>query len=142
MIHIDFDAADCLPCPTRARCTWAHTGTGACSLTVQSHRAVSPCSLTVQSRAEWEALVTCRARQQTPEFAALYAQRAGIAGTLSQGVRVFGLRQARYRALAKTQRHHYVATATATDLTRLAEWLNDGSRAATRRSHFARVAVA
>jgi transposase len=95
----------------------------------------------LQSRAEWEALLVCRARQQTPEFATLYAERAGIEGTLSQGVRAFGLRQARYRGLAKTHLQD-VATATAIDLIRLAEWLNEAPRAATRRSRFARLAVA
>jgi transposase len=126
MIPIDFDAADCLPCPARGRCTRARTGTGARSRTLQS-------------RAEWEALLACRVRQ--PEFAALYAARAGIEGTLSQGVRAFGLRQARYRGLAKTHRPD-VPTATAIDLTRLADWLNEVPRAATRRSRFARLAVA
>lgn len=128
MIHIDFDAADCLPCPARGRCTRTRTGTGARSLTLQS-------------RAEWEALLVCRARQHTPEFATLYAERAGIEGTLSQGVRAFGLRQARYRGLAKTHLQD-VATATAIDLIRLADWLNETPRAATRRSRFARLAVA
>jgi transposase len=128
MIHIDFDAADCLPCPARGRCTRAHTGTGARSLTLQA-------------RTEWETLLVCRTRQQTPEFAALYAECAGIEGTLSQGVRAFGLRQARYRGLAKTHLQD-VATATAIDLTRLADWLNEAPRTTTRRSRFARLAVA
>jgi len=39
MIHIDFDPADCLPCPARTRCTRATTGTGARSLTVQPRAA-------------------------------------------------------------------------------------------------------
>ena len=43
-----------------------------------------------------------RQRQQTAEFAARYAPRAGIEGTLSQGIRAFGRRKARYRGLAKT----------------------------------------
>jgi transposase len=139
MIHIDFDAADYLPCPVRERCTRARTDAGACSLAVQSRtETVQSRTETVQSRTEWEALVTCRARQQTPEFAARYVQRAGIeGGALSQGVRAFDLRQARYRGLAKTQLHN-VATATAIDLTRLADWLGDVPRAATRRSRFAR----
>jgi len=77
MIHIDFDAADYLPCPVRARCTRARTDAGACSLTVQSR------TETVQSRTEWEALVTCRARQQPPSLKAygrLISAKLGIAG--------------------------------------------------------------
>jgi transposase len=128
MVHIEFDPADCLPCPDRARCTRSKTGSQARCITVQS-------------REEHEALVAGRARQQTPEFVHLYGQRAGIEGTLSQGVRALGLRQARYRGLRKTQLQH-VATATAMDLGRLSDWLNDLPLAATRRSQFARLAPA
>lgn len=127
-IHIDFDATDCLPCPVRARCTHATTGTGACCLTLQS-------------RAEYEALVIARARQHTGAFATLYAHRAGIEGTLSQGVRAFGLRQARYRGCAKTHLQE-VATAAAINLERLDAWLNHLPRTATRCSRFARLAIA
>jgi transposase len=128
MIHIDFDPADCLPCPDRARCTRSKTGSRA--------RCV-----TVQSREEHEALAAGRARQQTQEFAQLYGRRAGIEGTFSQGVRALGLRQARYRGLRKTHLQQ-VATATALDLGRLSDWLNDIPTAATRRSRFTNLAVA
>lgn len=128
MIHIDFDPADCLPCPDRARCTRSKTGSRARCITVQS-------------RAEHEALLAGRVRQQTPEFARLYARRAGIEGTVSQGVRAFGLRRARYRGLRKTQLQH-VATAAAIDLTRLTQWFNGLPTATTRRSRFARLAPA
>ncbi len=47
--------------------------------------------------------------------------RAGIEGTISQAVRVFDLRQARYRGLAKTHLQH-VATAVAINLDRLDHW--------------------
>src|SRR5687767_3236123 len=53
-----------------------------------------------------------------------YAQRAGVEGTLSQGVRAFGLRQARYRGLAKTHLQD-VAMAAAINAGRLVNWLND-----------------
>ena len=128
MIHIDFDPADCLPCLDRARCTRSKTGSRA------------RCS-TVQSRAEYEALLAGRARQQTPEFAQLYARRAGSEGTVSQGVRAFGLRRARSRGLRKTHLQH-VATAAAVDLARLSQWFNEIPTATTRRSRFARLAPA
>jgi transposase len=128
MIHIDFDSAHCLPCPDRARCTRAKTGSGARSLTLQP-------------RAEFEALVAGRARQQTREFAQRYARRAGIEGTFSQGVRALGMRQARYRGLRKTHLQQ-VATATALNLRRLSDWHNGTPRAATRCSRFARLAPA
>ena len=41
-----------------------------------------------------------RLRQGTDAYRRLYATRQGIEATMSQGVRVFGLRQARYRGLA------------------------------------------
>jgi hypothetical protein len=68
-------------------------------------------------------------------------QRAGIEGAISQGVRAFGLRQARYRGLRKTHLQD-VATATAMDLTRLHHWREGDLPATTRRSRFARLAVA
>jgi transposase len=128
MIHIDFDPADCLPCRDRARCTRSKTGSRARCITVQS-------------RAEHEALLAGRARQQTMEFAHLYGRRAGIEGTVSQGVRAYGLRRARYRGLRKTHLQH-VATAAAVDLARLSQWFNEVPTATTRRSRFAQLAPA
>jgi transposase len=128
MIHIDFAAADGQACPARSRCTRATTGAGARSLTLQP-------------RADYAALLAGRVRQQTPEFAALYAQRAGIEGTISQGVRAFGLRRARYRGRAKTQLQD-VATAAAINLARLDAWLGGVPLAPTRHSCLARLAIA
>jgi len=82
-----------------------------------------------------------RSRQLTEDFAALYAQRAGIEGTISQGVRAFGLRQARYRGLRKTCLQE-VATAAAIDLSRLHHWLAGDPPTTTCRSRFARLAAA
>ena len=48
----------------------------------------------------------------------LYNQRAGAEGTISQAVRGTGLRQARYRGLAKTHVQN-VASGIAINLTRL-----------------------
>lgn len=128
MIHVDFDPADCLPCPDRARCTRSKTGSRARCLTLPS-------------RDEHEVLLARRTRQQTKTFALLYARRAGIEGTFSQGVRAFGLRRARYRGLRKTHLQQ-VATAAALDLTRLSAWLSGIPTATTRRSRFARLAPA
>ena len=109
MIHVDFAAADCTACPVRALCTRAKR---------------LPRSLTLQPRAEHEAIQAARQRQATAAFAKQYARRAGIEGTVSQGVRRFGLRRARYRGLAKTHLQH-VATAAAINVHRLADWLNE-----------------
>jgi transposase len=123
MIHVDFAKADCAACPVRPQCTRAKT---------------LPRSLTLLSEAEHHALATVRERQKTDQFRVLYAQRAGIEGTISQGVRAFGLRQARYRGLAPTHLQH-VAIATAVNVVRLADWLNEVPRATTRTSRFAAV---
>ena len=124
MVHVDFAPADCTPCAARPHCTRAATQLR---------------SLTLQPRAEHEAIQAARRRQQTPEFAAQYTPRAGVEGTLSQGVRAFGLRRARYRGLAKTHLQH-VATAAAINIDRLAGWLAGVAPARTRRSHFAALA--
>jgi transposase len=120
-IHVTFAVADCTPCPARVRCTRA---------------ARQPRALTLQPHAEHEAIQAARARQRTETFTAAYAARAGCEGTLSQAVRAFGLRQARYRGLAKTHLQH-LATAAALNVHRLATWLDDMPRAQTRQSAFA-----
>jgi transposase len=128
MIHIDFAPADCLPCPDRAHCTRSKTGSRARCLTLQSAE-------------EYAVLLAGRARQQTKAFALLYARRAGIEGTFSQGVRAFGLRRARYRGVRKTHLQQ-VAIAAALDLARLSDWLTGIPTTTTRRSRFARLAPA
>jgi transposase len=75
------------------------------------------------------------------EGKAQYGQRAGIEGTLSQGVRAFGLRRTRYWGLAKTHLQH-VAIAAAINIDRLVAWLDERPRAMTRISRFAALAPA
>jgi transposase len=126
MIHIDFSPDDCSACPTRSSCTRAKD---------------LPRTLTLQPQEEHEAIQFARKRQKTEEFSSLYSQRAGIEGTVSQGVRAFGLRQAHYRGLKKTHLQE-LATATAVNVGRIANWLNDIPTAATRRSRLAALAPA
>jgi Transposase DDE domain len=82
------------------------------------------------------ALKARREREQTPEYAAEYARRAGIEGTISQGVRVLRLRRSRYFGAARTHLSH-VLTAAGLNFLRVADWLADIPRASTRHSHFA-----
>jgi hypothetical protein len=96
--------------------------------------------LKLPPRAEHEALRAARGRLATKEGRRRYARRAGVEGTLSQGVRAFGLRRSRYRGLAKTHLRH-VATAAAIDLDRLAAWFRAAPRATTRTSRFAALAA-
>ncbi|HLJ69453.1 MAG TPA: IS1182 family transposase [Chloroflexota bacterium] len=123
-IHVAFAAKDCTPCPVRPLCTRAKT---------------TPRCLTFRPREEYEALQWARARQATPEFAAVYAQRAGVEGTISQGVRSMGLRKARYRGLARTHMQG-IATAAAINVKRLANWFDDVPQSKTRCSPFAALA--
>jgi len=127
IIHVHFRAADCRPCPSRARCTRS------CSKYQGRVLAVMP-------RPEHEALAAARVRQDTAEGRRLYAQRNGVEGTLSQAVRGFGLRQARYRVLPKTGLQH-VATAAALNLDRIAAWFAGRPLAPTRTSRFAALAA-
>ena len=64
--------------------------------------------------------------------------RAGVEGTLSQGVRGFGLRRCRYIGLAKARLQH-VAPAAAINVYRISDWLGGAPRAATRTSPFVRL---
>jgi transposase len=124
VISIKFSRTDCLRCAARARCT----------------RAVSsPRHLTLRHQADHQALQALRLQQQTELWLARYHRRAGIEGTLSQGVRAFELRRARYFGLAKTRLQH-LATAVAINLVRLDAWLRGIPHARTRTSHFAALA--
>jgi transposase len=126
IVNIRFARADCARCPCRGRCTRSARG---------------PREITVRPEAQYLALRAARARQGTPEFAAEYAARAGIEGTLSLGIRACGLRRSRYVGLAKTHLGH-VCTAVALNVARLADWFADTPRARTRRSAFAKLAPA
>lgn len=98
----------CLACSLRARCTTAATG---------------PRTITLRQQERHIALQLARQRQALPAFKERYSTRAGIEGTISQGVRAFDLRQARYIGLAKTHLQQ-VFSAVAMNLSRLAEWFN------------------
>jgi hypothetical protein len=96
--------------------------------------------LTLLPRCEHEALTAARAREGTAEGQRLYAQRQGVKATLSQGVRVFDLHQARCRGLAKTDLQH-AAIAAASNLNRIAAWSARRPLAPTCTSHFAALAA-
>jgi transposase len=124
-IRVQFRAADCRTCASRSRCTRSK-----CAGRV----------LSLLPRPEHEALAAARARETTDEGRLLYAQRQGIEGTISQAVRAFGLRRARYSGLAKTGLQH-IATAAAVNLDRMAAWFAGRPLAPTRTSRFAALAA-
>ena len=109
VIQIRFAKKDCQACPVRSACTRAHA---------------EPRTLTVRTQVYHEALQAARQHQTTEEFKKHYADRAGIEGTLSQGVRAFDLRRSRYIGLAKTHLQH-ILIAVAINLRRVMAWLKD-----------------
>lgn len=121
IIRIRFSNSSCRQCEVRALCTRDSTESR---------------FLTFRPQAQHEALVKRREEQETEEWQEQYAKRAGVEGTISQGVRGFGLRQCRYIGLAKTHLQH-ILTVAAINLARLEAWLTGKKRAHTRVSHFA-----
>ena len=87
------------------------------------------------NQAQHEALREARQKQETPEWKKRYTQRAGVEGTLSQGIRAFELRQTRYIGLAKTHLQH-ILTAAAINIVRVDNWLTQTPLAKTRTSRF------
>jgi IS5 family transposase len=125
-IVITFAKGTCGPCPARAQCTTSAAGRR---------------QLTVHPRDVHEAQLAARAAQGTRDFQARYALRAGVEGTIRQGVAVTGMRRARYRGLAKTRLEHASAAA-ALNLIRLHAWWNGHPLDRTRTSHLARLELA
>lgn len=105
--HIEFAAADCGACPVRADCTRS-TRRGR--------------QLNIRRQATHQALQRARERQKTTDFKAQYAQRAGMEGTISWGVRASGLRRSRYIGEAKTHLQELLI-ATGLNLARVSAWL-------------------
>jgi transposase len=123
VIKIKFSTKDCRNCASRDLC-------------IRSRKKYARRAITIRPKEPYEALKERREFEQTPEYAAAYAKRAGIEGTISQGVRRCGLRRSRYLGLAKTHLEH-IFTAAAVDFVRVADWLADVPRARARRSTFA-----
>ena len=121
VITVNFSKPVCRDCPVRSLCT---------------HSETYPRSLTLHPQEQQEALQHARTQQQTQPWREKYQTRAGIEGTISQAVVGFGIRNARYRGLAKTRLEHLVS-ATAINLKRLFAWANGVPHATTRISRFA-----
>ena len=121
VVHMKFAKEDCGACSLQAHCTRSAT---------QSRR------LIVRGREQFEMLQLARQRQQTEGFKEAYARRAGIEGTISQGVHNSGLRRSRYIGYAKTRLMHLLVGA-ALNFMRVAAWLAETPRSRTRPSAFA-----
>ncbi len=118
-----FHPKDCTGCAQREKCIRSCAG--------------SSRTLSLPTRPQYEALLQARARFASDEGRTEYRQRAGVEGTLWQGVRRSDLRQARYRGLTKTHLQH-VATAAALNIGRVIAHLEGKTLAQTRLSRFAR----
>ena len=95
-------------------------------------------TVTIRPRDQYEALRTARLREATVAYREEYGKRAGVEGTISQGVRACGLRRSRYAGEAKTHLQH-VATAAAVNVLHISAWLAEKPREQTRKSAFARL---
>lgn len=121
-LKVLFRDEDCRPCQARHLCT-------------KSTKKI----MHLLPRVQYEALKEQRRIHASKEGKQLYNKRAGVEGTISQGVRAFGLRKMRYRGLAKTHLQH-IATAAAINLDRLVAWFDGIPRGNTRTSRFAALA--
>jgi transposase len=125
-IIVEFAKHACGGCPVRADCTRAkHTGR----------------RLRLPPQDQYEALAAAQTWSASEEGQQLSKRRAGVEGTLSQGVRAFGLRRTRYWGVAKTHVQH-IAIAAAINIDRIVAWLDEHPRAMTRISRFAALAPA
>ncbi|MEO0647228.1 MAG: transposase [Cyanobacteria bacterium J06650_10] len=119
-----FDKHDCLYCASYKLCTR------------DVRRALS-----FLPKAQYDALEHARQVHRSDVGKERYKRRAGIEGTLSQGVRGFGMRRSRYRGLAKTHLQN-VLIGTAINIDRLVNWFNGVPIAKTRTSRFKALEVA
>lgn len=122
VIKIKFSSRDCRFCASRELC-------------IRSTKQYPRRTVTVRAKEQYEALQAARERQKTEAFKEEYAKSAGIEGTISQGVRAFGLRRSRYIGQAKTHLQHLI-TAAAINFVRVDHWLSGVPLAQTRQSAF------
>src|SRR5262249_2187755 len=98
-------------------------------------------SLHLPAQERWAALPAARAGYASAEGRQRSQRRAGGEGTLSQGVRAFGLRRTRCRGVAKPHVPP-IATAAAINVDRMVAWLEGCPRAKTRTARCAALAPA
>ncbi len=125
VIRVGFPRRTCQLCPSRSLCTRSDS---------------EPRRLTLRPKKEHELLQSIRVQQETDEWKKIYDTRAGVEGTISQGVRAFSLRKARYTGLAKVQLQH-ILSAAAINVVRIVAWLQGMPHAKTRTSRFAALAI-
>ncbi len=124
VIALKFPRKACRECQFRHLCTRSLT---------------EPREITLRPKDEHLAIVKRRKQQETKTWSKQYNRRAGVEGTISQGVRGLGLRECRYVGLSKVHLQH-ILTATAMNAIRLGAWFEGVPLAKTRVSSFAKLA--
>jgi transposase len=108
VVKIKFRNQDCLNCPSRNQC-------------VRSKKAGR--SMQIPGREMYEALGADQEKTASDAGRNEYKKRAGIEGTISQGVRRGSMRRSRYIGLEKTHLQE-VATGAAINIVRAVNFLN------------------
>jgi transposase len=124
LIRVKFKTVDCQPCPVRELCTKHHRRT-----------------LSFHTEEMFKAVQQRKQEQHTEVFRKRYGKRAGIEGTISQGVFALGMRRSRYRGLVKTHLQ-FIFTAAAMNIARAINWLNEIPSKTTQPTKFGRLAAA
>ncbi|MCQ3933175.1 MAG: IS1182 family transposase [Chloroflexi bacterium] len=123
LTRVKFSTGDCRPCPARPLCTKHDRRT-----------------LSFHEQSLFEAVQQRKQEQHTTLFRQQYGKRAGIEGTISQGVFALGMRRSRYRGQEKTHLQ-FVLTASAMNLTRVLNWHNEMPRHETQPTRFGLLAA-
>lgn len=123
VIKIKFGMHDCKTCPSAAKCTRSQPARR---------------TITIRPQAQYLALLSGRQREQSQEYRQEYARRAGIEGTIAQGIRSCAMRRSYYVGLQKNHLQHLMIAA-GMNLMRMIRWLMGEKKATTPVSAFARL---
>jgi transposase len=123
LTRVRFKRVQCEPCPVHDLCTRHDRRT-----------------LSFHEQPLFELMQQRKQEQHTEAWRQRYGKRAGIEGTISQGVFALGMRRSRYRGLEKTHLQ-FVLTAAAMNVTRVLNWYNDKPRSQTRFTRFGKLAA-
>lgn len=125
IVKVKFRRKDCLSCESRAKCVRSKNG--------------GPRQVLLQAKEFHEALEKTRKLFASADGRREYKNRAGIEGTISQGVRRGTIRRSRYIGMQKTHLQG-IATAAGINILRAVNFLWEEPIARTRTSRFARLA--